>query len=111
MGHNNLFPFCILGATKTLKQYIRGQYEFLLVFSHFDSGDWQQNTLKAVQVIRQRKEIAKRRPLVNFYILVSNAKNLQHEINRMKGGTEAAIIHCEPSRSRILNQSTVFFTV
>ena len=92
MGHNNLFPFCIVGATKALKQYIRGQYEFLLIFSHFDSQDWQQNTLRAAHTIRQRKEIAERRPLVNFYILVSNARNLNEEIDRMKGGTEAAII-------------------
>lgn len=39
-GHNTIFPFCLLGATKLLKQYIKGQYEFLLVFSHFDSEDW-----------------------------------------------------------------------
>ena len=92
MGHNNLFPFCIVGATKILKQYVRGQYEFLMIFSHFDSNDWQQNTLKAVRAIRQRKEITERRLLVNFYILVSNARYLKQEVDRMKGGTEAAII-------------------
>ena len=87
-----VFPFCLLGNTSILKQYIRGQYEFLLVFSHFDSCDWQQNTIKAAQAIRLRREIAERRPLVNFYILVSNARNLTDEINKMKGGTSAAII-------------------
>ena len=92
MGHNNYYPFCIIGATKELKQYIRGKYEFLLVFSHFNNQDWQQNTLKAAKSIRQRKEIAERRPLVNFYILVSNARHLKHEIDKIKGGTEAAII-------------------
>ncbi len=68
MGHGNIFPFCLVGATPLLKQYVRGQYEFLLVFSHFDNGNWQQNTIKAVQNIRHRKEITERRPLVNFYI-------------------------------------------
>jgi len=92
MGHSSFFPFCLVGNTSTLKQYIRGQYEFLLVFSHFNSGDWQQNTLQAAQSIRLRKEIAERCPLVNFYILVSNARNLVEEINQMKGGTSAAII-------------------
>lgn len=92
MGHHSVFPFCLVGNTSILKQYIRGQYEFLLVFSHFDSCDWQQNTVKAAQAIRLRREIAERRPLVNFYILVSNARNLTDEINKMKGGTSAAII-------------------
>lgn len=92
MGHNSVFPFCLVGNTSVLKQYIRGQYEFLLVFSHFGSCDWQQNTVKAAQAIRLRREIAERRPLVNFYILVSNARNLTDEINKMKGGTSAAII-------------------
>ena len=92
MGHNSVFPFCLVGNTSVLKQYIRGQYEFLLVFSHFDSCDWQQNTIKAAQAIRLRREIAERRPLVNFYVLISNARNLTDEINKMKGGTSAAII-------------------
>ena len=86
------FPFCLIGATSFLKQYIHGQYEFLLVFSHFDNCSWQQNTLRAARFIRKRKEIAERRPLVNFYVLVSNARNLKQEIDKMKGGTEAAII-------------------
>ena len=92
MGHGNIYPFCLVGATPLLKQYVRGQYEFLLVFSHFDNGNWQQNTIRAAQSIRHRKEITERRPLVNFYILVSNAKTLIAEINKMKGGTSAAII-------------------
>lgn len=91
-GHNKIFPFCLLGATRLLKQYIKGQYEFLLVFSHFDSEDWQQSTIQAAKFIRQRKEISERRPLVNFYMLVSNARNLKQEIDKMKGGTDAAII-------------------
>ena len=92
MGHHSVFPFCLVGNTSILKQYIRGKYEFLLVFSHFESCDWQQSTIKAAQAIRLRREIAERRPLVNFYILVSNARNLTEEINKMKGGTSAAII-------------------
>ena len=92
VGHGVIYPFCLLGATSLLKQYIRGQYEFLLIFSHFDNESWQQNTVKAAHHIRHRKEIAERRPLVNFYVLVSNAKTLKYEIDKMKGGTSAAII-------------------
>lgn len=93
MGDRNaIFPFCLIGATNFLKTFIHGKYEFLLIFSHFDDASWQQNTLKAAKFIRKRKEIAERRPLVNFYILISNARNLKNEIDKMKGGTEAAII-------------------
>lgn len=92
MGKNVIFPYCLIGATTALQRFIRGQYEFLLVFSHFDKGDWQQNTLKVVYEIRHRKEIIERKPLVNFYILVSNAKTLKQEIDKMKGGTSEAII-------------------
>ncbi len=93
MGHKGaIFPFCLIGATEFLKTFIHGKYEFLLIFSHFDDCSWQQNTLKAANFIRKRKEIAERRPLVNFYILISNARNLKIEIDKMKGGTEAAII-------------------
>ncbi len=104
LGHNSVFPYCILGNTSILKQYIRGKYEFLLVFSHFDSCDWQQNTVRAAQAIRLRKEVSERRPLVNFYILVSNARNLTDEIDKMKGGTNAAIIPL--SFSEILSADT-----
>lgn len=93
MGHNSaIFPFCLIGTTEFLKTFLHGKYEFLLVFSHFEDCSWQQNTLKAATFIRKRKEIAERRPLVNFYILISNARNLKIEIDKMKGGTEAAII-------------------
>jgi hypothetical protein len=86
------YPFCLLGATEIIKQYIRGQYEFLLIFSHFDSGDWQQKTLIVEREIRKRREIADRRPLVNFYILICNATNLKQEIDKVKGGTTSAVI-------------------
>lgn len=98
VGHHDMgtggasFPFCLVGTTEFLKSFIHGKYEFLLVFSHFDNGSWQQNTLKAAHFIRKRKEIAERRPLINFYILISNAKYLKNEIDKMKGGTDAAII-------------------
>ena len=98
IGHHDMgfggasFPFCLIGATEFLKPYIHGMYEFLLLFSHFDNRSWQQNTVKAISFIRKRKEIAERRPLVNFYILISNAIHLKSEIDKMKGGTDAAII-------------------
>lgn len=92
MGHNNLFPYCLIGTTEVLKQYIRGKFEFLLVFSHFNNGDWQQNTLRASKEIRRTREVAERRPLVNFYMLISNARDLKQQIDRIKGGTDAAVI-------------------
>lgn len=92
VGHNCVFPFCLIGATEFLKQYIHGRYEFLLVFSHFDRQDWQQNTLKVAGMIRQRRKISERKPLVNFYVLISNAKSLKVEIDKQKGGTDAAVI-------------------
>ena len=92
LGNNSVYQFCILGNTKELKQFVRGRYEFLLVFSHFDKGNWQQKTLRVASSIRQRKEIAERRLLANFYILISNAANVKAEIERIKGGTSAAVI-------------------
>ena len=81
-----------MGATDLLKQFIRGKYEFLIVFSCFKNQDWQAQTLKAEREIRKRHEIADRRLLVNFYILISNARNLINEINSLKGSTTAAVI-------------------
>lgn len=92
MGKNSSFPFCLIGTTGFLKQFIHGKYEFLLVFSHFDNRDWQQNTLNVIKFIRKRKEISERRPLVNFYVLISNAVTLKQEIDKIKGGTESAVI-------------------
>ena len=91
LGHGDMFPFCILGATELLRQYM-GAYEFILVFSHFDSKMWQNNSLQAINSIRKRKEVAMRRPLVNFYLMISNALNFKQEIDRIKGGTDSAII-------------------
>lgn len=91
LGHGTMFPFCVLAATELLKQYMGG-YEFLLVFSHFDSERWQENSLLAIKEIRKRKEVALRRPMVNFYFLISNAENFKYEIDRVKGGTDSAVI-------------------
>lgn len=86
------YQFCLAGATDVLKQYVRGKYEFLIVFSHFDSTDWQQKNLIVEREIRKRREISDRRPLINFYILICNADKLKSEINKVKGGTSAAVI-------------------
>lgn len=86
------YEFCMAGATEILKQYIRGKYEFLIIMSHFDNEDWQQKNLIVEREIRKRREIADRRPLVNFYVLISNASNLKEEIEKVKGGTSAAVI-------------------
>lgn len=92
IDQSSRYQFCLVGATSILKQYIRGKYEFLVVFSHFDNANWQQKTLIVEREIRKRREIADRRPLVNFYLLVSNADNLKGEIDKIKGGTSAAVI-------------------
>ena len=69
INQRSQYQFCVAGATEVLKQYIRGKYEFLIVMSHFDSGDWQQKNLIVDREIRKRREIADRRLLVNFYVL------------------------------------------
>lgn len=86
------YPYCLLGATGLLKRFVRGQREFLLVFSHFDTGDWQAKTLKIEMEIRKRKQIIERNLLPNFYLLVSNATNFKEEIDSIKGEPRAAII-------------------
>ena len=48
--------------------------------------------MRAAKHIRHLRSISERRPLVNFYILISNARNLKSEIDRIKGGTDAAVI-------------------
>ena len=97
LGHHIIdqrshYQFCVAGATEILKQYIRGKYEFLIVMSHFDNKDWQQKNLIVEREVRKRREIADRRPLVNFYVLISNANNLKAEIEKVKGGTSSAVI-------------------
>lgn len=97
LGNHNInqrsrYQFCVVGTTEVLKQYIRGKYEFLIVMSHFDSGDWQQKNLIVEREIKKRREIADRRLLVNFYVLISNAINLKNEIEKVKGGTSSAVI-------------------
>lgn len=91
IGAGETYPFCVIGATNFIKQYVGG-YEFLLIFSHFNSKAWRKNTLKAYDNIRKRGEIRERRPVVNFYILISNAIDFKKEIDSMKGSSSAAII-------------------
>ncbi|WP_136607484.1 ATP-binding protein [Paenibacillus dokdonensis] len=93
MDKGDRYPFALLGTTEILKRYVRGQREFLLVFSHFDSRDWQDRTLKAEREIRKLKEVVDRNPLPNFYMLVSNADGLKNRIDgSIKGKPMAAII-------------------
>jgi CxxC-x17-CxxC domain-containing protein len=86
------YPFCLLGSTEFLKRYVRGQREFLLIFSHFDTEDWQAKTLKIEYEIRKRKTLLGRNIIPNFYLLVSNAANFKYEIDSIKGEPRAAII-------------------
>ncbi len=46
MDKGEHYSFALLGTTEILKRFVRGQREFLLVFSHFPSRDWQDRTLK-----------------------------------------------------------------
>ncbi len=97
IGHHifdqsSVYQFCLAGTTEILKQFVRGKYEFLVIFSHYDSCDWQHKTLLVERELRRRREIADRRPLVNFYLLFSNARDLKNEIDKQKGGTGAAVI-------------------
>ncbi len=97
IGHHiidqrSTYQFCVAGATKMLKQFIQGKYEFLIILSHFDSEDWQSKNLIVDRELRKRREISDRRPLVNFYILISNARCLMEEIEKIKGSTNAAVI-------------------
>lgn len=86
-----VYPFCIMGATEHLKKYIQGKKEFLTVFSWFDNEQWYENTFIVHKEIRNRNKV-KGRPLPNFYILISNAKDLIERINGKKGGSSAAAI-------------------
>lgn len=93
MDKGDHYSFALLGTTEILKRYVRGQREFLLVFSHFPSRDWQDRTLKVEREIRRIKGVIDRNPLPNFYILVSNAYDLKERIdNSIKGKPMAAII-------------------
>ena len=89
----HIYPFFLFGATENLQKYIRGQKEFLVVFSWFDNEQWQADTLKVHKEIRKRKKVSGR-PLPNFYILISNAKekDLKEGINAQKGGSDSAVI-------------------
>ncbi len=98
VGHFNMdkgehYSFALFGTTEILKRFVRGQREFLLVFSHFPSRDWQDRTLKVEREIRRFKDVSDRNPLPNFYILISNAYELKDRIdNNIKGKPMAAII-------------------
>ncbi len=92
IDQSSVYQFCLVGVTNVLRQFVRGKYEFLIIFSHYDSCDWQQKTLLVERELRRRREISDRRPLVNFYLLISNARELKSEIDKQKGGTGAAVI-------------------
>lgn len=98
IGHFNMdkgehYSFVLLGTTEILKRFVRGQREFLLVFSHFPSKDWQDRTLKVEREIRRLKDVSDRNPLPNFYMMISNAYHLKERIdNNIKGKPMAAII-------------------
>lgn len=93
MDRGEQFQFAFAGATEILKRYIRGQHEFLIVFSHFDNQAWQARSIKAEREIRKLKEVKERNLIPNFYILISNAKNLKAEIDEsVKGKPMSALI-------------------
>lgn len=92
MDQASRYEFCLVGATELFQQFIRESGEFIVIFSHFDSEDWQQKTLKVEREIRKRNDISDRHPLINFYILISNAKELRAKVDTVKGEPKAAVI-------------------
>lgn len=92
MDQSSYYPFCLVSVTETFKQFVRESGEFLVIFSHFDNKSWQEKTLKVEREMRKRRDIIERRPLVNFYILISNASELHAKIDNAKGEPHAAII-------------------
>lgn len=92
VNYHETYQYCIAGATDILKQFISGRYEFLIVFSHFSAGNWHSQTLQVEKEIRKRKDVSDRSPLVNFYLLISNARTLREEVDARKGGSTSAII-------------------
>lgn len=92
MDQSSSYEFCLAGVTEYLKQFVRESGEFLIIFSHFKSQEWQEKTLKVEREVRKRSEIVERRPLVNFYILVSNAAELRAKVDAVKGLPQAAVI-------------------
>lgn len=97
IGHHNMdqssqYQFCLVSVTEIFKQYVRESGEFLVVFSHFDDKSWQQKTLKVERELRKRRDMIERHPLVNFYILISNASELRAKVDSVKGEPHASII-------------------
>lgn len=92
MDQSSTYEFCLAGVTEYLKQFVRESGEFLIIFSYFQNQGWQEKTLKVEREIRKRNDIVERRPLVNFYILVSNATELRVKIDSVKGLPKAAVI-------------------
>ena len=92
MDQSSTYEFCLAGVTEYFKQFVRESGEALIVFSYFSNLGWQEKTLKAEREIRKRSEIVERHPLVNFYILISNATELRAKVDSRKGDHNAAII-------------------
>lgn len=92
MGHNSRYEFCLSGVTDLLTQYVRENGEFLILFSCFANDSIQQKALNVERELRKRRDIADRRPLVNFYLIISNANDLFDKIDAEKGKAHAAAI-------------------
>lgn len=92
MDQSSTYEFCLASVTEYLKQFVRESGEFIIVFSYFSNQRWQEKTLKVEREIRKRSEIIDRRPLANFYILVSNAAELRVKVDSVKGLPKAAVI-------------------
>lgn len=92
MDQASQYQFCLASVTELFKQFIRESGEFLVIFSHYDNKRWQEKILTAEREVRKRREIVERRPLVNFYILISNATELREKIDNVKGKPQASVI-------------------
>lgn len=97
-----IYPYALVGPTNFSKQFIKEKKEFLVIFSESPRKDFQE---RDVQVFKQiLKSDIPRLPLISFYILISNARELKSKIDSRKGEAEAAIIPF--SFEEILNCNT-----
>lgn len=92
MDQASRYQFCLASVTDVFKQFVRESGEFLVIFSHFDNKRWQEKVLTVEREVRKRREIVERRPLVNFYILISNSVELREKVDSVKGKPQASVI-------------------
>lgn len=92
MDQSSRYEYCLAGTTPILKQFVRENGEFLVIFSCFSTPSLQEKALNVEREVRKRREVVERRPLVNFYLMISNADDLFAKVDQRKGMAHAAAI-------------------